>query len=124
MLGVYFDRAKTNSEALTTRFLFLRILLLCDFLSELLCFFVRVGAVHATEGGVFSIDDFSVASFVDFAAAVGADVKAWLNRDRDGIGEALEKTSAKFSAFLGELEDFSFFFTYWLFSVLYQAFFF
>ena len=35
--------------------------------------------MHAAEGGLFSVNDFSVASFVDFAAAVGANVEAWLD---------------------------------------------
>jgi len=66
----------------------------CGFLGEFLRFLVRASTVHAAEGCFFSVDEFSVASFVDFAAAVGANVEAGFNGDRDQLGEAFEKASA------------------------------
>ncbi len=50
--------------------------------------------MHAAERGFFSVDDFSVPAFVDFAAAVGANVEAGFNRNRYKLGEAFEKASA------------------------------
>ncbi|MEJ2251609.1 MAG: hypothetical protein P8Y97_18380 [Candidatus Lokiarchaeota archaeon] len=41
-------------------------------------FLVRASAVHATEREFFSVNHFAVASFVNFAAAVGANVEAYL----------------------------------------------
>ena len=78
--------------------------------------------MHATEGGFFSADDFAVASFVDFAAAMSTNVEARLNGDGDEIGETLEKTSAELSAFLGEFENFPFLLTHGLNRVFHQAF--
>jgi len=77
--------------------------------------------VHAAERKFFSINHFAVASFVDFAAAVGADVEAWLNGDGHEFGEALEESGAEFSAFLGELEDLALFLAYGLDGVFHQA---
>jgi len=37
--------------------------------------------MYATERCFFAVDDFSVGAFIDFAAAVGADVEAWFNSD-------------------------------------------
>jgi hypothetical protein len=50
-----------------------------SFFGDFFRFFIGAGAVHAAEGGFFSIDDFSVASFIDLAAAVSTNVEAWLN---------------------------------------------
>ena len=44
-------------------------------------FFIGLGTVHATDGCFFSVDDFAVASFIDFAAAVGANVEAGFDCD-------------------------------------------
>ena len=60
----------------------------------------------AAESCFFAIDGFSVAAFVDFAAAVSADVKAGFNGDGDECGEAFEEARAQFSAFVGEFKDF------------------
>jgi len=76
---------------------------------HLLLLFVGVGAVYAAEGGFFSVDDFSVASFVDLAAAVGADFEAGLNGDGDEVGEAFEQACADFFSFLSKFENFLFF---------------
>lgn len=79
------------------------------FSCESLLFFVGAGAVHATEGYFVSVDDFAVASLVDLAAAVSANVEAWFNGDGDEVGEAFEQARANFSSLLGEFEDFLFF---------------
>ena len=44
---------------------------------------MKLGAVHAAKRCFFAVDDFSVAAFVDFAAAVSADVEAWFNGNCD-----------------------------------------
>ena len=75
--------------------------------------------MHAAESGLFAINHFAVASFVDFAAAVGAHVEAGLNGYGDEFGEAFEESSAEFSAFLGEFEDFSFLLAHGLDCVFY-----
>jgi uncharacterized protein (UPF0147 family) len=62
-------------------FLYLHASLLRSFLSNIPCFLVRASAVHAAEREFFSINHFAVASFIDFAAAVGANVEAGLNGD-------------------------------------------
>ena len=51
----------------------------CGFFGVFPCFFVSVGAVYAAERGFFPIYYFSVSAFVDFAAAVSANVKAGFN---------------------------------------------
>jgi hypothetical protein len=80
--------------------------------------------VHTAEREFFAVYDFSVAAFVDFAAAMSADVEAGFDGDGDEFCESLEKSGAEFSAFLGEFEDFAFFFAHRLKSVLHQTFFF
>ena len=37
--------------------------------------------MHAAECCFFTIDDFSVAAFIDFATAVSANIEAWFNGD-------------------------------------------
>jgi len=39
--------------------------------------------MHAAEGCFFSVDDFSIASFIDLAAAVGANIEAGFDGNRD-----------------------------------------
>jgi len=94
------------------------------FSRKFLLFFVRVGAVHATEGCFFSVNDFSIASLVDLAAAVGANIETWLNSYGNQVGEALEEACCQLPSFFCKFEDFLFFFAHWLDCVFDQAFFF
>ena len=87
-------------------------------------FFVRARAVHTAESGFFSVDDFSVAALVNFAAAVSTHVEAGFDGDGNQVGEAFEKPCAQFSAFFGEFEDFFFFLSHGFDRVFDQAFFF
>jgi len=79
--------------------------------------------MHAAEGCFFSINDFSIASFVHFAAAVGANFEAGLNGNGDEVGEAFKQTCADLSSFFSELENFLFFLAHGLNRVFYQVFF-
>jgi hypothetical protein len=74
--------------------------------------------VHTAEREFLAVYDFAVGSFVDFAAAVGADVEAGFDGYGDELGEPLEKTCAEFPAFLGEFEDFALFLAHGLDGVL------
>ena len=65
--------------------------------------------MHTAKSGFFVVDDFAVAAFIDFAAAMSAHVHAGFDGDGDERGEAFEEAPAKFSAFLGEFKDFLFF---------------
>ena len=80
--------------------------------------------MYAAEGCFFPIDDLSIATLVDLAAAVGADFETGLNGDGDKVGEAFEQASADFFSFLSELENLLFFLTHGLNRVFYQTFFF
>ena len=57
--------------------------------------FKRRCAVGAAEDHLFSVDVLPVTPLVDLACTVGADVEAWLNRDGDEVGEALEEPVAE-----------------------------
>ena len=92
-----------------------------NFFDSLSLFFVGVSAVHAAEGCFFSVDDFLVASFVDFATTVSTHVKAGFNGNGNKIGEAFEQACADLSSFIGEFEDFLFFLAHWLDCVFRQA---
>lgn len=62
--------------------------------------------MRAAECHFRSVDFFAIGAFVDFAAAVSADVKARRDGYGDEFGEAFEKSSAELFAFFGEFEDF------------------
>ena len=64
--------------------------------------------MHTTERSLFTFNHFVVSAFIYFATAVGADVEAGLYGNGDELSEAFEKSSAQFSAFLGEFEHFPF----------------
>ncbi len=78
--------------------------------------------MHAAERGFFTFEDFAVAAFVHFAAAVSANVKAGLNGNADQVGETFEQTFGELLAFFCEFKDFLLFFAHRLVRVLDQAF--
>ncbi len=83
-------------------------------------FFVRMSTMYTAEGCLFSVYDFSVAPFIDFAATVGTDIEAWFNSNGNKFCEPLEKTSTKIFTLLCEFKNFSLLLTHWLDNVFYQ----
>lgn len=80
--------------------------------------------MHAAECCFFSVDDFSVAAFVDLAAAVSALVQAGFDSDGDQAREAFEKSRAQLFSFFGQFEDFLFLLAHGFHLMLDEAFFF
>ena len=69
--------------------------------------------MHAAECHFHAVDFFTVGAFVDLAAAMSADVKAWSDGYGDEFRKTFEKSPAEFSAFFGEFEDFFYFVSDW-----------
>jgi hypothetical protein len=80
--------------------------------------------MRAAERHFFAINNFVVAAFVDFAAAVSANVHAGFDGYGDKGCEAFEQACAKFPALYGELKNFAFFLTHGFLGMGYIAFFF
>ena len=57
--------------------------------------------MYAAKRHFFSIDDFAVAAFIDFAAAMCTNIKTGLDGDGYKFSKPLKQAAAEFFAFLG-----------------------